>query len=71
MGGCRGSVHTGTYGALLHKGTGTGRDYTTKGVDEQVTSKEFYELLEWLKKEGYTLDEVINLIKDIANITDK
>jgi len=36
-----------------------------------VTSKEFYELLEWLKKEGYTLDEVINLIKDIANITDK
>ena len=43
----------------------------TKGVDEQVTSKEFYELLEWLKKEGYTLDEVINLIKDIANITDK
>ena len=44
---------------------------TTKGVDEQVTSKEFYELLEWLKKEGYTLDEVINLIKDIANITDQ
>lgn len=28
---------------------------TTKGVDEQVTSKEFYELLEWLKKRATPL----------------
>ena len=39
-----------------------------KGDENPMTSKELYELLEWLKKEGYTLDEVINLIKDIANI---
>lgn len=34
--------------------------------DEEMTSNEMYQLLIWLKKEGYTFEEAISLIKRIA-----
>lgn len=33
---------------------------------EEMTSNEIYQLLKWLKKEGYTFEQAINLIKRIA-----
>ena len=33
---------------------------------EEMTSNEMYQLLKWLKKEGYTFEQAINLIKRIA-----
>ena len=35
---------------------------------EEMTGRETYELLVWLKKEGYSLDDIIELIEKIANI---
>lgn len=33
---------------------------------EEMTSSEIYRLIKWLKKEGYTLEQVIDLIGCIA-----
>ena len=33
---------------------------------EEMTSNEMYQLLKWLKKESYTFEQAINLIKRIA-----
>lgn len=33
---------------------------------EEMTSNEMYQLLMWLKKEGYTFEQAIELIKCIA-----
>lgn len=33
---------------------------------EEMTSSEIYRLIKWLKKEGYTFEQAINLIKRIA-----
>lgn len=33
---------------------------------EEMTANEMYQLLKWLKKEGYTFEQAINLIKRIA-----
>lgn len=33
---------------------------------EEMTSNEMYQLLMWLKKEGYTFEQALDLIKCIA-----
>lgn len=53
---------------LRSKTKGTFEDKKEIRGGEEMTGRETYELLVWLKKEGYSLDDIIELIEKIANI---
>lgn len=37
---------------------------------DEMSSKQTIRLIEWLKKEGYTLDEIMTALKYIANVAE-
>lgn len=51
---------------LRSKTKGTFEDKKEIRGGEEMTSNEMYQLLMWLKKEGYTFEQAIDLIRCIA-----